>query len=209
MFNDGLTLHGYAKMALPQKVMEIVDPSLLLDHENERIRIEECLVAVVRTGVFCSMESPSERIQMTDVVAKLCAAREIFTGRITFSIFMEVEGQSKILAGDASMTGDVYSFGILLLEMFTRRRPTDNMFNDGLTLHGYAKMALPQKVMEIVDPSLLLDHENERIRIEECLVAVVRTGVFCSMESPSERIQMTDVVAKLCAAREILTGRSI
>ncbi|KAK9233244.1 hypothetical protein WN943_023493 [Citrus x changshan-huyou] len=29
---------------------------------------------------------------------------------------------SMILAGDASMTGDVYSFRILLLEMFTRRR---------------------------------------------------------------------------------------
>ncbi|KAK9230370.1 hypothetical protein WN944_023337 [Citrus x changshan-huyou] len=119
------------------------------------------------------------------------------------------------MGGDLSMTGDVYSFGILLLEMFTRRRPTDNMFDDGLTLHGYAKMALPKKVMGIVDPSLLMEargpnstrsHENEIIRIEECLVAVVRTGVASSMESPSERMQMTEVVTKLCAVRDIFIG---
>ncbi|KAH9669145.1 protein kinase domain-containing protein [Citrus sinensis] len=117
------------------------------------------------------------------------------------------------MGGDMSATGDVYSFGILLLEMFTRRRPTDNMFNDGLTLHEFAKMALPEKVMEIVDPLLLLDlearasncgsHRTEIAKIEECLVAIVRIGVLCSMESPSERIQMTDVVAKLCSARKI------
>lgn len=122
------------------------------------------------------------------------------------------------MGGDLSMTGDVYSFGILLLEMFTRRRPTDNMFNDGLTLHGYATMALPKKVMGIVDPSLLMEargpnrtrsHENEIIRIEECLVAVVRTGVACSMESPSERMQMTEVVTKLCAVRDIFIGNKV
>ncbi|KAL9459405.1 hypothetical protein AB3S75_002746 [Citrus x aurantiifolia] len=122
------------------------------------------------------------------------------------------------MGGDLSMTGDVYSFGILLLEMFTRRRPTDNMFNDGLTLHGYAKMALPKKVMGIVDPSLLMEargpnstrsHENEIIRIEECLVAVVRTGVACTMESPSERMQMTEVVTKLCAVRDIFIGNKV
>ncbi|KAL9459443.1 hypothetical protein AB3S75_002776 [Citrus x aurantiifolia] len=117
------------------------------------------------------------------------------------------------MGGDMSVTGDVYSFGILLLEMFTRRRPTDNMFNDGLTLHEFAKMALPEKVMEIVDPLLLLDlearasncgsHRTEIAKIEECLVAIVRIGVLCSMESPSERMQMTDVVTKLCSARKI------
>ncbi|KDO42815.1 hypothetical protein CISIN_1g039720mg [Citrus sinensis] len=112
------------------------------------------------------------------------------------------------MGGDLSMTGDVYSFGILLLEMFTRRRPTDNMFNDGLTLHGYAKMALPKKVMGIVDPSLLMEARGPS-KFEECLVAVVRTGVACSMESPSERMQMTAVVKKLCAVGEIFIGPPI
>ncbi|GAY33377.1 hypothetical protein CUMW_275020, partial [Citrus unshiu] len=138
------------------------------------------------------------------------------------SFLIAPEGQSSSIGMKGTVgyiaPGDVYSFGILLLEMFTRRRPTDNMFNDGLTLHGYAKMALPKKVMGIVDPSLLMEargpnrtrsHENEIIRIEECLVAVVRTGVACSMESPSERMQMTEVVTKLCAVRDIFIGNKV
>ncbi|KAI8531158.1 hypothetical protein RHMOL_Rhmol11G0115800 [Rhododendron molle] len=43
----------------------------------------------------------------------------------------------------ASTVGDVFSFGILLLEMFTGKRPTDNMFNDHLNLHTFVKNALP------------------------------------------------------------------
>ena len=35
---------------------------------------------------------------------------------------------------------DVYSFGILLLEMFTGKRPTDAMFRDNFNLHNYVKM---------------------------------------------------------------------
>ncbi|XP_071939092.1 probable LRR receptor-like serine/threonine-protein kinase At3g47570 [Coffea arabica] len=55
----------------------------------------------------------------------------------------------------ASTLGDVYSYGILLLEMVTRKRPTDDMFMDEVNLHNYVNRALPGQVYEIVDPLLL------------------------------------------------------
>ncbi|KAJ0084560.1 hypothetical protein Patl1_31128 [Pistacia atlantica] len=115
------------------------------------------------------------------------------------------------MGSDVSMSGDVYSFGIMLLEMFTSKRPTEDMFSDGLTLHGYAKMALPEKVLEITETSLLCEVRTReaRMRIEECLVSVVSIGVLCSMESPTDRMEMTDVVAKLCAIRKKFLGNRI
>ncbi|KAK4573700.1 hypothetical protein RGQ29_031586 [Quercus rubra] len=59
------------------------------------------------------------------------------------------------MSGEASMKGDVYSYGILLLEMFLGKRPTDEMFKNDLNLHNFAKMGLPERVVQIVDPILL------------------------------------------------------
>ncbi|XP_058099929.1 putative receptor-like protein kinase At3g47110 [Magnolia sinica] len=122
------------------------------------------------------------------------------------------------LGGNASTQGDVYSYGILLLEMFTGRQPTDDMFKDGLSLHQFAKMALPERVMEIADPQILSDDdafnnvENNRAmrgRIQECMVSVIRIGVACSTESPRERIEMREVVGEMQVIREIFLGVGI
>ncbi|XP_042521186.1 probable LRR receptor-like serine/threonine-protein kinase At3g47570 [Macadamia integrifolia] len=62
---------------------------------------------------------------------------------------------------DVSTHGDVYNYGILLLDMFTRKRPTHEMFKDNFNLHYWAKMVLNDGVMAIVDPSLLSIEEDE------------------------------------------------
>ncbi|XP_028055180.1 probable LRR receptor-like serine/threonine-protein kinase At3g47570 [Camellia sinensis] len=59
------------------------------------------------------------------------------------------------MGSEVTTKGDVYSYGILLLEMFTGKRPTDDMLKDSLNLHNFVKMALPYPVVEVADPMLL------------------------------------------------------
>ncbi|KAI3890177.1 hypothetical protein MKX03_003826 [Papaver bracteatum] len=104
-----------------------------------------------------------------------------------------------------STNGDFYSFGIMLLELFTGRRPTADMFKDGLTLHSFAKTALiTDRVMQIVDHTLVIlqndddNYENEKkAKFCEALKEIIKLGVTCSTESPKERMEMELVVTGL------------
>ena len=105
-----------------------------------------------------------------------------------------------------STLGDVYSFGILILEMFTGKRPVNDMFKDGLTLRYFVKMgATFERVTDIADPQMLSEHgdmtlgdENNTARkIKECLVALLRLGLECSSPSPGGRKSMREAVSEL------------
>ncbi|XP_068340014.1 probable LRR receptor-like serine/threonine-protein kinase At3g47570 [Pyrus communis] len=114
------------------------------------------------------------------------------------------------MGGQVSIFGDIYSFGILLLEIFIGRKPTDDIFKDGPSIHQFATMAMPDHAMDIVDPSLLVECEDahgDRIpvqakRLEECSVSVMQIGLSCSEIPPSERMLMDVVVNRLKKIRE-------
>ncbi|KAJ4839278.1 hypothetical protein Tsubulata_011429, partial [Turnera subulata] len=94
-----------------------------------------------------------------------------------------------------STQGDVYSFGIILLEMFTEKRPTNSYFKDGLNLHICVERAFPHQVMELVEPHIF--SETKYDSFEDCLLSVLRIGVQWSMELAEDRMKMVDVISEL------------
>jgi serine/threonine protein kinase len=68
------------------------------------------------------------------------------------------------MGSEVSTCGDMYSFGILMLKMFTGKRPTDEAFEDGQNLHNFVGNLFPDNLIKILDPNLLLrDVKNNEI----------------------------------------------
>ncbi|KAJ0525101.1 putative protein kinase RLK-Pelle-LRR-XII-1 family [Helianthus annuus] len=110
------------------------------------------------------------------------------------------------LGNEMTSNGDVYSFGILLLEVMTGKKPTDN-FNEGFSLHKFTSMVLPSNVIDVINVNILyvyqedetfLQNKKENVKkIEECLALILKIGVSCTVDSPTERMDIKKVVSEL------------
>ncbi|EEC66712.1 hypothetical protein OsI_33040 [Oryza sativa Indica Group] len=113
-----------------------------------------------------------------------------------------------------STNGDIYSYGILVLETVTGKKPAGSKFRQGLSLREYVKSGLDDEVMEIVDMRLCMDLTNgiptgndaTYKRKVECIVLLLKLGMSCSQELPSSRSSTGDIVTELLAIKESLSG---
>ncbi|XAR50451.1 Non-specific serine/threonine protein kinase [Bertholletia excelsa] len=106
--------------------------------------------------------------------------------------------------------GDVYSFGVLVLEMVTRKRPTDDMFVGGLSLHRWVKSHYHGRMERVVDSSLvraLSDLSPEVRKMWEVAIGeLMELGILCTQESPSTRPTMLDAAHDLDRLKRYLSG---
>ncbi|MCD7465256.1 hypothetical protein HAX54_000922 [Datura stramonium] len=223
--------------------------SLSLDNNNFRGSIPDSLACyiVIRNSrkrdlsVRFSRERQSEPTLSDDpILAAKITYQDIFKSTDGFSednlTSIALKGSIGYIppeygsGANVSTLGDVYSFGIMLLELFTGRRPTDEIFKDGLNIQQYVKTTLPGHVKEIADPSLLLAYEehnrnednasdleekailqddesisklNESAVIEECLVSILKIGLLCSSSLPRDRMPISIALDRIHSIKKL------
>ena len=118
------------------------------------------------------------------------------------------------MANKVSVHGDVFSYGILLLEMFTAKRPTHEMSKEGQSLREFVVSAFSERILDVMDAHLFLEEDGEgsddaynsnASRIMECVVSVFRIGILCSNELPADRMEMKEIVSELHKIRDVFS----
>ncbi|XP_047324590.1 probable LRR receptor-like serine/threonine-protein kinase At3g47570 [Impatiens glandulifera] len=124
------------------------------------------------------------------------------------------------VGGVCSTKGDAYSFGILVLEMLTATKPTEELFQEGLTRNKFELACEEGNLHNIVDPRLWIEAEqngsssssstiistnissnNWHARYVECMVMLMRIGLSCAANSPKDRCNMREALTKLKTIR--------
>ncbi|OWM82278.1 hypothetical protein CDL15_Pgr001852 [Punica granatum] len=98
-----------------------------------------------------------------------------------------------------STKGDVYSYGVVLLELLTGKRPTDSADFGDNNLVGWVKQHAKLKISDVFDPVLL--KEDPGLEIE--LLQHLRVACICLDDRPFKRPTMIQVLAMF---REIQAG---
>jgi LRR receptor-like serine/threonine-protein kinase FLS2 len=87
--------------------------------------------------------------------------------------------------------GDVYSYGILTLEVITEKKPTDKMFEGELTLPSWVSMASHDSRIEMLKG--IVNTNGESSGCYSIVLTLLRVGLWCTVEAPENRPNMREV----------------
>ncbi|GMI63605.1 hypothetical protein like AT3G47570 [Hibiscus trionum] len=129
-------------------------------------------------------------------IAKLLGEGDVMKQTMTLATigYMAPEFGS---TGIVSIKCDVYSYGIVLIETFTKKKPIDEMFTDEMTMRNWVERSMRKGMIDIADAGLLKREDEYFVVKANCISSIMDLALSCSTESPEERKDMKGVVVEL------------
>lgn len=106
-----------------------------------------------------------------------------------------------------SRESDVYSYGVVMLELITRKKAVDPSFMEGTDIVVWVRSVWgePGDIHQIVDSSLAEEFLDTHIM--EQVTKVLMLALRCTEKDPRKRLTMTDVTKQLSDANPRTTSK--
>jgi LRR receptor-like serine/threonine-protein kinase FLS2 len=78
------------------------------------------------------------------------------------------------------------------METFTRRKPTDDMFAEEMSLKHWVEESSPHSVTKVVD-AYLLKTERDCASTLDCISSIMGLALHCCAELPEQRVDAKNI----------------
>ncbi|CAL4968072.1 unnamed protein product [Urochloa decumbens] len=210
--SDSETEHIH--LNLHQRVSILLDVAYALDHLHfhAAVPVVHCDIKPSNVLLDADMVAHVGDFGLARILVEGCSSFQPSTSSMGFRGTIGYAPPEYGAGNVVSTEGDIYSYGILIIEMITGRRPTDNAFDGILGLRNHVEMALNNNVMSAVDVELVTEIGNEQTTVGgssskikvNSLMSLLKLALLCSVETPSRRASTEAIIKELQVIKRAL-----